>query len=358
MTDLTTSLTFALQTCGHPALETAVSWRLIGQGAWHDAYLVEWAESRPLVIRLRKKIIYGEAEPFDAAELHSDYAQVGLYYTQANHCQAGICPIPYDYYVSPELSFTVEGYLGERLDYTCLTAEEAFVFGRDIGRFFRRMHQQPAPLAGYGEVRWQEGQLIAERPHTPAAVWREMQTAAAKQIDLLTSHALFQHEQIAPKVHLAITQSTFAQEPFALVNRDITPENLIAQNNRFIGLIDPVVRLGNPTRFAALFVYCYRFLLAAYNTAPRYATHQFRQFQPLLQEIANGYLDGYTQGDLALLRQIDYAYYLYLLDEAAQCYTSLQTPLTARQILRQGNHEAIAARLASCLHELVEFSFC
>ncbi|MFN8514099.1 MAG: hypothetical protein U0841_16245 [Chloroflexia bacterium] len=55
----------------------------------------------------------------------------------------------------------------------------------------------------------------------------------------------------------------------ALVNSDITPENLIVRRGRFVGLVDPVPHIGNATRHAALFLCCYRLLLPSLHDAPQ-----------------------------------------------------------------------------------------
>ena len=45
-----------------------------------------------------------------------------------------------------------------------LSAESAFAVGAALGDFFRVMHQQPAPLAGHGELYWKAGGLVDSVP--------------------------------------------------------------------------------------------------------------------------------------------------------------------------------------------------
>ena len=77
-------LSLALRRCGYPPLPYPQAYRRIGAGAWHDAYLVQPPAADPLVIRLRKPVIYGHEEAWNPAALQADYAPVGLYYQEAN----------------------------------------------------------------------------------------------------------------------------------------------------------------------------------------------------------------------------------------------------------------------------------
>ena len=306
MVDLTAKLSQALQLCGVDSPQ--FTHQLIGQGAWHEAYLIKQAQQPPLVVRLRKQVIYGEVALFDREELHSDYAPVGLYYEWANRCQPAVCPTIYHYHVSPELSCTVESYMSQQFDYTKLSEAEARQMGQALGRFFRQMHQQPAPISGHGEIGWREGGLVPEADLSPAAVWQTH--PAPRQIEQLAAARLpFEAQIVQNKIEFIWQHSRYPHEPFTLVNRDITPENLIASSGRFTALIDPVPMLDNAAKFAAWFLFCYKFLLPAYNPIPRYAHHQFQQYAPILNHVAAGYLEAYTQNDPTLKRQIRYAYY-------------------------------------------------
>ena len=136
---------YALSSGMLAALGREVRVRAVPAGSWvaprepfvtvsGPSFLVSWLE--PLVLRLRKSTIYGHTERFDEAELHSDYAPVGHYYAQANRVQKGVCPTSYHYAISPELSFTLESYMGSTLDYVNITAAQARRFGQALGRFF------------------------------------------------------------------------------------------------------------------------------------------------------------------------------------------------------------------------------
>lgn len=163
-------LEHALALCGYPPPCVSSSYRKIGTGAWHDAYLVT-AEGRRLVVRLRKQVIYGRSQPFDVKALHEDYAPVGLYYAWANRCRPGICPDEYHYHIHPDLSFTVETYIGPGLALPRLSPEQAHAYGSDVGAFFREMHRLPAPCPGFGDLVWNGAELVGHDGRDLGSIW-------------------------------------------------------------------------------------------------------------------------------------------------------------------------------------------
>ncbi len=325
-------------------------WQKIGSGAWHDAYLLEWPEQKPLIFRLRKSVIYGQTEQFEATELHSDYAPVGHFYTQANHVQTGVCPEQYEYFISPELSFTIESYMGKTLDYVNLTLTEAQKFGEAIGCFLKEMHAQPTEILGMGMVVWQNGRLTTNNTLTPAQQWQQERQHLLEQLPTIDSLSIRQ------KLQHCLQARIMTNEPTTLVNRDTTPENLITTSqNTFSGLIDPVPMIHSGTQFAAHFYFVYNFLLAAYNNTPRYAHHQFQPFTSILETIATGFLNGYAQNNNALQAQIKLASFLHLIAEFLFLRNKKSTPLSAKEQLKLGNHAAIEQRFLSCWRALAAF---
>ncbi len=155
----------ALELCGYPPLSRLPPPRRIGHGAWYDAWLVAPPGGEPLVVRLRKAVIYGGREEFDERLLRSEYAAVGLYYRQANRCRPGACPATYRFHVAPGLTFTIESYLGEPVALDRLSQAGAFGYGEEAGRFFRAMHDVPPEIVGFGEPLWrgdEGGALVGE----------------------------------------------------------------------------------------------------------------------------------------------------------------------------------------------------
>jgi hypothetical protein len=152
----------ALDMCGYRPADALAAPRRIGAGAWHDAYLVRLRDGRRLVVRLRKGTIYGQREAYDERGLRSDYAGVGAYYQAANEGCPGVCPSDYGYAISPDLSCTVESYLGPSLSLGRLIPERAFAIGEAAGRAIRAIHALRPPWPGWGELIWMPDGLRGE----------------------------------------------------------------------------------------------------------------------------------------------------------------------------------------------------
>ncbi len=346
-------LNLALERSGLSPLKRPDSYRKIGSGAWHDAYLVYTAKGERLVIRLRKQVIYGRQEAYDQRYLREDYEPVGLYYRLANQCQPGVCPVVYTYDLDPKLTFTVESYMGRGLTLTKLTTEQALAYGQQVGRFFRAMHRLRSPLSGFGYLVWNGTGLQAEKSRSVADIWQAEVESLWQQFDELCQADLsFEQASVRRKLSQAVTGRTFEAEPVVLVNRDVSPENLIARRRNFVGLVDPVPLLHNPLRYASFFVYCYQSYLPNLYDAPRYARHQFQQYRPVLAALADGYVDGYTQGDDRIEANLRLEYYVWALKVAHENLERLTAEPDSETLIRAGDKQAIAARLQRCLQEL------
>jgi hypothetical protein len=346
-------LELALKRCGFSPLKSVTSYRKIGTGAWHDAYLVYLHDGKKLVIRLRKKVIYGRRETFDEGYLREDYEPVGVYYRQANRCQPGVCPTVYEYILDPELTFTIESYMGQTISLAKLTTRQAFGYGQQVGRFFRAMHAWPPPVRGFGELIWNGQTLEGHDRRNLSEIWQAEVDSFYEQLDHL-SKSDWRFDRVAAKRKLAqvLVDRSINSEPVSLVNGDITPENLIGQRRKFISLVDPVPALHNGLRYASFFVYCYKSYLPNLSDAPRYARHQFQHHGPVLTAIADGYIDGYAQGEVTVKQNLHLEYFLWALDVAFENLQRLTTETNEEVQLRAGDKQAIAARLQRCLQEL------
>jgi hypothetical protein len=350
-------LNTALECCHLPSLKNRTAYRKIGAGAWHEAYLVYPRRGDKLVIRLRKKIIYGQERTFVEKELHEDYAPVGLFYRQANHCRPGSCPTLYDYHLDPDLTFTVESYMGPTLSLAKLTEPAAFAYGQQLGEFFRTVYALPPPVSGFGELVWEGTKLVGQQQQSLAEIWQAAQASFYEKLaHLRQSTFAFDYHRVKDKLERVLTERKFDQEPLTLINGDITPENLIVRRNRFAGLIDPVPRLHNGLRYAAFFIYCYQSYLPQLADAPRYAHHQFQLFRPVLQVLVEGYINGYTNNNIALRQKLAMECFLWAVEVADENLKRLQAELTPELYLRAGDKTQIAARLQRCLRELEDMT--
>ncbi len=341
-------LNLALELSGFSPPKDHASYRKIGNGAWHDAYLVRLADGEHVVVRLRKTVIYGRERPFDEQELREDYEPVRLYYRVANDCQPGLCPALYEYHLSPAFTYTVESYMGCSVDLSTLTVAQAHDYGCTVGRFFRAMHARPAPLPGYGRLLWNRHSLEAEDQRAPSEIRQAEAEQLRQQFDQLASSGL---DLQAARHSLTLILDHDTIQPIRLINGDISTENLIIRRGQLAGLVDPVAELGSGTRYASFFVFCYRFLLPAMSNAPRYERHHFDRSSPVLSAVADGYLQGYG-GDSVALRM---EYFRWLLYAAHQNWQRLNAELDAETYLRAGSKPIIAARLQRCLAELEAF---
>lgn len=346
-------LALALERSGDGSGEEAGEYRLIGNGAWHDAYLVEAQGVGPLVVRLRKEVIYGRREAYDAQVLHDDYAPVGAYYAQASHCWPGICPEAYHYRVEPDLIFTIESYMGTSVGVAGLGVEEAWTYGERVGAFFRAMHAYQPEIPGHGMVVWREGSVQGE-DERPREELRQAENEALMMAfeRLAASDLAFDRAALRRKLAVVLASRQWEREPVSLVNRDITPENLILREGRFAGLVDPVPVLHNGKRYAAFFLYCYRYLLPALSEAPRYAHHGFKAQAPQLGAMAEGYLAGYAGDDQGLRAEIKMEYFRWLLDSVCDDYTMMQDELSEEMVLRTGGKRVLEQAVVAGLAEM------
>ncbi|MFN8541405.1 MAG: hypothetical protein U0232_28515 [Thermomicrobiales bacterium] len=238
---------------------------------------------------------YGSAEVFDEGVIRSDYAGVGEYYRVANLRRPGICPGRYAFAVGPGVSGTVESYLGPTLRLGRSRRRRRMRWGGDragVPECCRRAMRlvrggaswsgRRRGCAGGSRGRWRR--LRRTRSGAGARGWRGW----GRRASTLMRAALRRLEGVLAR------REGYALVP-ALVNSDITPENLIVRRGRFVGLVDLVPHIGNATRHAALFLCCYRLLLPSLHDAPRYAGRGFGEHAGTMAHIADGYEVGYLE---------------------------------------------------------------
>jgi hypothetical protein len=268
-----------------------------------------------------------------------------------------VCPDEYHYHIHPDLTFTVETYMGPMLILSSLSPDRAYAYGRQVGDLFSELHGLAAPRPGFGDLAW-NGQELAGRDRRPlGAIWRdERQDLWAALEGLSGSGWPFESANVGRVLGRGLAERSFLLEPVTLVNGDVTPENFIARRGRFAGLVDPVPALNNGTRFAAFFVLCYRFLLPALAGAPRYARHRFDRQRSAMGAIAAGFADGYVpSGEAEMRHQLRIEYFFYLLRFAYRWWTILGSKPDRETYLRNGTSQQIEARLRRCLSELEAF---
>jgi hypothetical protein len=359
--NLDEQLNMALDKVGYPPLPTKNSYQKIGSGAWHDAYLVETVPGEPIVIRIRKKVIYGQLEVFEERKLSSSYAAVGLYYSQANQCYPGICPKFYKFHIDPALTFTLESYLGHSLLLSEYELSQAFKYGQTLGHFFRILHALPQKISGFGYLVW-NGETFSGTIQKPLQeIWREGTEYYLTGFERLSHSSLsFDRISVERKLQEILESRTVVGEPVSLVNQDISPEHLIVRSKKLVSIIDPIPLLNNGTKYAGLFLGSYKFFHIANHDNPRYASHKFIKYAPVLNAIADGFLDGYVESEMGALKEalkekLWMEYFLWLLSFAFHLHLTLESQISKSTLLRMGSKTAIARRLQRTIQELERF---
>jgi hypothetical protein len=326
----------------------------IGEGAWHDVYKIERTGEEDLVLRIKKKTAYGEQQDFNQLELMTEYESSKAYYKQANQCSFKICPTYFDYYLEDKRVFTVESYMGKGVKLETLRPSVAFTYGEELGIFFKVMHRKTPDMKGTGSLFWNGTHLEGREQQKTDQAWKKdndfyksiLEKMSAAQFD-------FQTPKVFDRISHLIENRRKNPQKIALVNQDITPENIIFNNNR-VFIIDPYPKLDFDLKYAGYFVFCYKFLLPAYSSAPRYKHHSYDKKHHILIQIADGFISGYIgTGDEHSAKRLMEEYILWTLLEAFEHYEVLSENEVSNKILQQmGDKETIYVRLKLCFKEL------
>jgi hypothetical protein len=356
-------LELALRSCGLPLTLPYGAFRLEGSGAWHDAYRIAVPQhAQPYIVRIRKPVAHDQPQRYEdhADEWHAEYVATSLYYMQANRAQAGICPAMFLYSVLPQMTCTIETHMGQRLDFDQLSRQSARRFGRQIGSMMRNMHQRKSHIPGAGELAWDGANLYGQASRQHTTLTKKIEEAYNENIlsALVENVGGFDATLIADKLHAA-QRLRDRDEPIVLINRDVTPENLTVQNDNRIGIIDPHPYLGNGTRFAAWFIHCYRFLLPAYARTQRYRHNQYDKHTDKLVMIADGFEQGYIEGDERLARHIEAERWLWTLEQAYDDMERVYAtePLSQQTLYKHGDLNVMERRLKKAIRTLETLEF-
>ncbi|GGP10925.1 hypothetical protein [Oceanobacillus neutriphilus] len=324
----------------------------IGEGSWHTVYRIERQGEEDLALRVKKKTAYGHLQEYQESELITEYESTKIYYHYANACNDNLCPSYFDYYLDPSLVFTIESFMGKGTIQS-LNQTEAFFTGEKAGYFFQEMHNQTPDIKGFGKLKWNGEKLEGSIQEEFERIWQDDNNFYISILDkLISSHLKFDVERITAKIDSIIEKRRNNPQKIALVNQDITPENII-MNTDYTAIIDPLPRLDFDVKYAGYFVFCYKFLLPAYSNAPRYRHNSYSQHAAKLSEIADGFIKGYTNHDVNQIEQIMNEYTLWVLLEAYEHLEVLNEENVSYQTLQQmGNKEMIKNRLILCLKQL------
>lgn len=326
----------------------------IGEGAWHSVYKIERNMDEDIVIRIKKKNAYGQLQEYKELDLISEYESSKAYYGLANQCSVNICPPFFEYFLDEKLVFTVESFMGKGLRIHDLNHVEAYTLGKKLGIFFQAMHRKSPAIQGFGNLLWNGECLEGSVQMDIAQIWNSdnnhyihiMQQLVVAELD-------FDRNLLVERIMTIIKNRRGNQQSISLVNQDITPENILFDDHN-VSLIDPFPRLDFDLKYAGYFVFCYKFLFAAYADAPRYQQFQYNENNEILSKIADGFIDEYIAENKYLYKQIMDEYILWTLLETYDHFDMLKhEKLSCKTMLQMGNKTVINRRLGLCLNRLV-----
>ncbi|MEN1969554.1 hypothetical protein WMZ97_15940 [Lentibacillus sp. N15] len=354
MKDIFEKINLAMENSGYFTLQSKADFQLLGEGAWHKAYLVHLPGNHPLVVRFPKKHAYGNPVPFNQQEMLAEYSGNGLYYRLANAVIPGICPKEYDYHVAPEFTYTIESYMGQPIDLAATDTSAGKEYGVQLGDFFRKMDNMKHNLEGFGPLTWYCGELKGEYKGDPQKFMIDEKDEFLSMLEHLQDSTLsFDYTAIQEKMLHCLDSRSLSS--LSLTNQDTSPENLIIRDGR-IHIIDSRPVLYSGFVFAGNHVNNYRTLFPTYDAAPRYQRHQFYKHKAVLHAMADGFEEGYTGGLFERKKALRNEQFLQLFSLCYHNYEVLQKEISRETYLRMGNKQAIESRLPIYLRELEAFN--
>lgn len=329
---------------------------MIGEGAWHIAWKVT-KKDKELVLRIPKKVAYGKPVPFDQDTLTAEYSATKWYYESVNQMVPGGAPALFKFYVTPELTYTLESFGGKSLSLREMSLVEALRVGKQIGVIYRKMESLTPEIDGFGRLAWTENKglhgIINEEFQT---FFQETSLNHVHNYqELVNAYPMFQNNRVENALQVVTTNRNRRIVSARLVNQDVSPENILWGGDS-VCLIDPYPIVYEPREMAGNFMNLYETLFRMLANTQRYKKHHFEKCEDILKAIATGFLDGYSDGDLAISREVRGEQYLQLLETAYQHHCLLVKTMTSEDTIRYGHRKEIEARLAILGDEIKQFA--
>ncbi|TWT14621.1 hypothetical protein FQV28_01205 [Planomicrobium sp. CPCC 101079] len=324
----------------------------LGEGAWHHAWKINTGE-QVLVLRIPKEIAYGKTVEFDKAALNAEYRGTALYYQTVNQAVRGAAPEYFRFYVSEELSYTLEAFAGERLNIHGLIDEEAFKIGENIGRIYRETEEVPHGLNGFGYLYWseQDGLKGSLEGNPYDNLLEENEEQLADYQFLCQANPVIKEEKMSKAITEACDIRKRAFTKVSLSNQDASPENLVLSEGQ-VRIIDPYPIVYYARGMAGNFMNLYETLFALLADTERYGKLGYDKCAEILRWMAKGFLAGYSAGNEQVAREVRAEQLLQLLESAFSHQKMLDGELTKSMRIRYGNKEAIKKRLVLLCDEL------
>jgi hypothetical protein len=331
--------------------------KFLGEGAWHYAYLIEKGEEQ-LVIRVPKETAYGRSVEFNEKELLGEYGGQKAFYSHANSVQSGVAPKTFSYHVSRELTYTIESYVGERVDLHKLKEKEAYEFGYQYGHLFNKMNEAKHNLSGFGYLKWNDEKEEVEgsfQADITKFMQEENEEILADLSILFDSKYPCNYHLIEQQLKYCLEDRTISEGNISFTNQDTSPENIMIKNNQ-IRLIDPFPILYYGHAFAGNLLNNYESLFIALYNSPRYAKHQFDKVHSKLKAIADGFIDSYTHQDQEIKERVRQEQYIQLVNSTVDHLNLAQNALPLEKEMRYGTKQQIEKRIPEFIKQLEKFS--
>ncbi|MDR7071336.1 hypothetical protein [Fictibacillus barbaricus] len=349
---------FALQKSGLESLKDTTQVQYLGEGAWHQAYLVQLAVGEAVVVRFPKPEAYGNKIEFDETAYMAEYAGTKAYYKMANSVKPGICPEFFHYYVEKNKTFTVESYAGKAINLENFTFMEAFQAGAEIGEFFRYMNTAQHGLKGFGYFKWNGTNIEGQFQSSVSKFMKEENEEYLNDFkEFIQNYDQYVHPATMVQLEECMKNRELDESKIVLANQDTSPENILLHADGRVCLIDPVPLLYSGDSLAGNFMNNYNSLYATFFNSPRYAKHQFNRFEGKLETIADGFMEGYCNGDADVKKRVKQEEFIKLTSLTAFQFKILHSEMTSEQKIRYGEKEAIANRIPVLVKRIEEFNW-
>ncbi|PFG11995.1 hypothetical protein [Bacillus sp. es.036] len=326
--------------------------QLLGEGAWHFAFFLE---KEQLVLRIPKKVAYEKEVHFQQKELTTEYAATKAFYQHANRAKEGVCPEFFTFFVQPELTYTLESYLGKSDKLSDLTTNQSRQYGRELGDFFLALASMESPYNGIGYLKCdQNGKLKGELDMDQKEFVMEETREYVEELNLLlASDYIFDKQRVEAVGRELISARSLSGEKITFTNQDTSPENLIFSEGG-LKMLDPYPLLSPGVSLAANHVFNYHYLFPSLHNTLRYRKGNYLQSLPQLRANAEGFKKAYT-----VRSNQDNLHIEVFLKLVTMTYTHYQlineTSLRREQVIRYGTQAQIEERFFYFLKQLEQF---
>ncbi|OZM56673.1 hypothetical protein CIB95_10635 [Lottiidibacillus patelloidae] len=343
----------ALINSGFQPLKDGSEVSYLGEGAWHDAYLLTLRSNEKFVLRFPKVIsVYGDKVEFCEKTVHAEYGGTKKYYELANKVRSGVCPEFFTYHAEENNTYTLETYKGSTVDLSSLTNEDAFDLGFQTGELFRGMHELDHGLQGFGYLSWNGSEIEGQLKTDVSTSMEEENDELISDYEALCNWDKRFKENGLQEKHLeCLKERTIDARTVAFTNQDCSPENLLFNSGK-LAVIDPLPILYDGNSLAGNVMNCYEAIFPTFYNTKRYEKHRFHQYNIELNQVADGFLEGYSGGSIDIKRAVRKEQFLKLANLCFDHYQLISGELSKSMEIRFGTKDEMVERLPALIKML------